>query len=198
MNDIREVTSGSLLTDEAAAAEFTGLSIDSRTIAERSLFVAVKGEADDGHKYLKQAFDKGAGAAVIQAGYEDRISAEFRERCLLVGDTQKALRQIAVWWKNKFNPKYIAVTGTNGKTTTKEMIADVLSQKYNVFRSPGNYNNLFGIPLSLALLNKSYELCVLEFGMSFPGEIEALTKMIKPQISPKANPKTLTLSQRTP
>lgn len=183
LSDLKKVTNGSLFSDKAATAEFTGLSIDTRTIADGNLFVAIKGELDDGHKYLRHAFDKGAGACVVQSGYEEHLPAEYRDRCLIVNDTQKGLRQIALWWKDKFNPRYIAVTGTNGKTTTKEMIADVLAQKYNVFRSPGNYNNLFGIPLSLALLNDSYEICVLEFGMSFPGEIEALTSMVKPQVA---------------
>ncbi|MBD3217457.1 MAG: UDP-N-acetylmuramoyl-tripeptide--D-alanyl-D-alanine ligase [candidate division Zixibacteria bacterium] len=183
LGDLAEVTKGSLLSDEAGTAEFTGLSIDSRTIKRGSMFVAIKGEVDDGHKYLQQAYEKGAAAFVIQSGYEGQIPTDIKNRCILLPDTQLGLRQIALWWKDKFNPKYVAVTGTNGKTTTKEMIADVLAKKYNVFRSPGNYNNLFGIPLSLALLNQSCEICVLEFGMSYLGEIEELTKMVKPHLA---------------
>ena len=77
----------------------------------------------------------------------------------------------------------IALTGTNGKTTTKEMIAETLAQKYKVFRTPGNFNNLYGIPLSLCCLNKDYEVAVLELGMSYPGEIETLTKLVNPDIA---------------
>lgn len=181
--DLVEVTHGSLLSEQAGTAKFTGLSIDSRTIEAGNLFVAIKGEANDGHKYLAQAAEKNAGACIIQVGNEHLVPEHIKGRTLVVADTHKALHGIALWWKSKFHPKIVALTGTNGKTTTKEMIADVLARKFNVFRSPGNLNNLYGIPLSLTLLNSEHEVCVLELGMSYPGEIEILTRMVDPHVA---------------
>lgn len=183
LSDLGKVIAGRPLSDKARPVTYTGLSIDTRTLATDNLFVAIKGESDDGHKYIANAQSAGASAYVIQSGYEGQIPAEISECALVVEDTHKALRDIAQWWRDKFSPKIVALTGTNGKTTTKEMIADLLSRKYRVFRSPGNLNNLYGIPLALCLLDDSYEVCVLELGMSYPGEIAILTKIVRPDIA---------------
>jgi UDP-N-acetylmuramoyl-tripeptide--D-alanyl-D-alanine ligase len=183
LSDLGKVIAGRPLADKARPVTYTGLSIDTRTLVRENLFVAIKGESDDGHKYIAQAQSSGAAAYIIQSGYEAHVPAEIKECTLVVEDTHKALRDISFWWRKKFNPKIIAVTGTNGKTTTKEMIADLLSGNYRVFRSPGNFNNLYGIPLSLCLLDDSYEVCVLELGMSYPGEIAILTKIVRPDIA---------------
>jgi len=183
LSDLGKVIAGRPLADKAQPVTYTGLSIDTRTLVKDNIFVAIKGESDDGHKYISKAQSSGAAAFIIQSGNEARIPAEIKERTFVVEDTHKALRDIASWWRNKFNPKIVAITGTNGKTTTKEMIADLLSKKYRVFRSPGNFNNLYGIPLSLCLLDDSYEICVLELGMSYPGEIAILTKIVRPDIA---------------
>ncbi len=183
LSDLGKVIAGRPLSDQAQPVTYTGLSIDTRTLVEGNIFVAIKGASDDGHKYISKAQNSGAAAFIIQSGHENLIPAEIKERTFVAEDTHKALRDIAYWWRNKFNPKIVAVTGTNGKTTTKEMIADLLSGKYRVFRSPGNFNNLYGIPLSLCLLDESYEVCVLELGMSYPGEIALLTKTVRPDIA---------------
>ncbi len=183
LGDLSEVAGGTLLSDQAGSATFEGLSIDSRTIRPGNLFVAIIGEFDDGHKYLDAASESGAGAFLVQAGCEEMLSEDLKSRALSVPDSQKALREIGLWWSGNFSPRVIALTGTNGKTTTKELIADVLAKKYSVFRSPGNYNNLYGIPLSLCMLNDSYEVCVYELGMSYAGEIEILTKMVNPDLA---------------
>jgi UDP-N-acetylmuramoyl-tripeptide--D-alanyl-D-alanine ligase len=183
LSDLGKIIAGRPLTDEAQPVTYTGLSIDTRTLVRNNLFVAIKGESDDGHKYISTAQSSGAAAFIIQSGYEALVPVEIKERTHVVDDTHKALRDIAFWWRKKFNPVVVAVTGTNGKTTTKEMIADLLSKKYRVFRSPGNFNNLYGIPLSLCRLDDSYEVCVLELGMSYPGEIAILTKIVRPDIA---------------
>jgi UDP-N-acetylmuramoyl-tripeptide--D-alanyl-D-alanine ligase len=183
LHDLGKVIVGKPLSELLASAEYTGLSIDSRSLQRGSLFVAIEGVNVDGHEYLKQAYDSGAAGFVINAGKESHVPDNLKSITFSVEDTGVALRDIAQMWLNLFTPKVVAITGTNGKTTTKEMIADVLAQKYNVFRSPGNFNNLYGIPLSLCLMNDSYDICVLELGMSNPGEIEKLTRMVKPDIA---------------
>ena len=180
LKELAEVLSGSEITNLSDSVSFSGLSIDTRTIKEDNLFIAIIGENTDGHKYLEDAEQAGASGYVIEKSCQENVSEDVKKKSLIVEDTKKALRDISLWWKAKFNPEFVAITGTNGKTTTKEMTADVLSKKYKVLRSPGNYNNLYGIPLSLCLLDDTHEICVFELGMSFPGEIKALTGMINP------------------
>jgi len=164
-----------------------GVSIDSRAIKPQNLFIAIKGEKFDGHDFIKQALDKGASCAVIS---EDKLtdreipylSSTSRKRAVLVKDTRAALQNIAKWHRDKFKVKVVAITGTNGKTTTKEMIAEVLSKKYNVLRSEKSFNNQVGVPLTLLKITSETEVLVLELGMNQPGEIEILTRMANPDM----------------
>lgn len=164
-----------------------GVSIDSRAIDPQNLFIAIKGEKFDGHDFIKQALDKGASCAVIS---EERlsnreipyISSTSGKRAVLVKDTRTALQNIARWYRDKFNVKVVAITGTNGKTTTKEMIAEVLSKKYKVLRSEKSFNNQIGVPLTLLKITPETEVLVLELGMNQPGEIEILTRMANPDL----------------
>ena len=183
LEDIKKVISAEAGQSVDPQAEFCGLSIDSRTIEPENIFVAIDGEVHDGHRFIQQASDKGAALIIVEQGNRNPIPAEVKAVALIVEDTKLALRQLARWWKDKFDLKVIALTGTNGKTTSKEMIADALAQKYSVFRTPGNFNNLYGIPLSLCQLNDSYRVAVMELGMSYPGEIETLTKLVQPDIA---------------
>jgi len=162
-----------------------GVSIDSREIEPNNLFIAIKGEKFDGHDFVKQALDKGASCAVVS---EDRLkdkeipylTSTSGKRAVLVKDTRTALQNIARWYRDKFNVKVVAITGTNGKTTTKEMIAEVLSKKYKVIRSAKSFNNQIGVPLTLLKITPETEVLVLELGMNQPGEIGILTRMVKP------------------
>ena len=164
-----------------------GLSIDSRTIEPQNLFIAIKGEKYDGHDFIKQALDKGASCVVIS---ENRlknkeipyITSTSGERAVLAKDTRTALQDIAKWYRDKFKVKIVAITGTNGKTTTKEMIAEVLSKKYKVLRSEKSFNNQVGVPLTLLKITPETEVLVLELGMNQPGEIKILTRMANPDL----------------
>jgi UDP-N-acetylmuramoyl-tripeptide--D-alanyl-D-alanine ligase len=161
-----------------------GISIDSRNIEKGNLFIAVPGERFDGHQFVNEASDKDAMAVVIAKEKMHAITAEIfnKTAVILVDDTKKALRDIAGWYRQKFDLPTVAVTGTNGKTTTKDMIAEVLSSKFKIVKSPQSYNNLVGVPLTLFQLNSSSEALVLELGMSSPGEIGILTRLSNPNV----------------
>jgi UDP-N-acetylmuramoyl-tripeptide--D-alanyl-D-alanine ligase len=159
---------------------FSGVSIDSRSIRSGNLFVAVKGETHDGHSFVPDALERGAVAAVVRNDYRSPVGVE-ESRLLRVDDTLTALHGISEWWLSGTDALRIAITGSNGKTTTKEMTAAVLSTKYSTFKSPGNFNNQYGVPLAIFDLDRSVEIAVFEFGMSTPGEIAALTRLVKPQ-----------------
>lgn len=161
-----------------------GISIDSRTMAKDDLFVAIPGERFDGHQFVKEAAEKGAKAAVIAKDKKHTIDQEVLNKIavILVEDTKKALRDMASWHRRKFDIRTVAVTGTNGKTTTKDMIVEILSSRFDVLKSPKSYNNLVGVPLTLFQLNSNSEALVIELGMSSPGEIGILTRISNPSI----------------
>jgi len=149
-------------------------SIDSRTAKHGELFFAVKGERFDGHDFVGDALEKGAVAAVVQGDQWHRYS--WTNRILLVDDTLLALQNLATAVRKLWAKPLIGVTGSAGKTTTKEAIAHVLSSRHRVLKSEGNFNNHFGLPLMLLKLEPEHDLAVIEMGMSHAGEIRALAK----------------------
>ena len=155
-----------------------GYSIDSRTVQPGELFFAVKGERFDGHDFVEQALSRGAIAAVVEkarlAGYSSPAGL------LAVEDTLAALQTLATAVRKIWGKTAIAITGSMGKTTTKEAIAHLLAIKYRVHRTKGNFNNHFGLPLGLLTLEPEYDLTVVEMGMSHPGEISALARIAQP------------------
>ncbi|MGN1412579.1 MAG: UDP-N-acetylmuramoyl-tripeptide--D-alanyl-D-alanine ligase [Oscillospiraceae bacterium] len=157
----------------AVDGEITEISTDTRTIPSGCLFVAIKGENFDGHDYISTAFEKGA-KAVITEKFVDGY------KCIVVESTRKALLALARYYRKKFDINLVGVTGSVGKTTTKEMIALVLSEKYNTLKTTGNLNNEIGLPKTLFELNSSHECAVIEMGMSHFGEISRLTKTALP------------------
>ncbi|MEW6685036.1 MAG: UDP-N-acetylmuramoyl-tripeptide--D-alanyl-D-alanine ligase [Candidatus Edwardsbacteria bacterium] len=157
-----------------------GVSIDSRTIKPGEVFVAIKGPHFDGHQFVEEALSKRASAAIVSQ--ESLKKIESSRPIVVVKDTLAALQELARYYRKKFNLTVIAVTGTNGKTTTKEMIATVLSPKYKTLKSEGNLNNQYGIPLTLFNLSPAYQICVLEMGMSALGEIAQLCELALPSI----------------
>jgi UDP-N-acetylmuramoyl-tripeptide--D-alanyl-D-alanine ligase len=171
--------------DFAGAEVAQGYSIDSRTVASGELFFAVKGERLDGHEFVEQALDKGAVAAVVR---KDRL-AGFRDkkRLLAVEDTLVALQTLATKVRKLWGKPLIGVTGSAGKTTTKEAIAHVLSRRFRVLKSEGNFNNHFGLPLMLLKLEPEHDVAVIEMGMSHAGEIRALAKIAQPKIGVVTN-----------
>ncbi|PYV67138.1 MAG: UDP-N-acetylmuramoyl-tripeptide--D-alanyl-D-alanine ligase, partial [Acidobacteria bacterium] len=156
----------------------TGYSIDSRTIRPGELFFAVKGEKMDGHDFVAQALEKGAVAAVVDG--EKLAGFGARQRVITVEDTLKALQLLAQGVRRLWAGPLIAVTGSAGKTTTKEAIAHVLATRFRVHKSEGNFNNHFGLPLMLLKLEPEHDLAVVELGMSHLGEITALAQIAQP------------------
>lgn len=164
-----------------AADPVTGYSIDSRTIGAGELFFAVKGERHDGHAFVKAALEKGAAAAVVarEKLAEVRTAADGRP-LVVVGAPLKALQQLAAAVRRHWGKRVIGITGSAGKTTTKEAVAKVLSRRFQVLKSQGNLNNGFGLPLQLLKLEPAYDVAVIEMGMSNAGEITALAYIAAP------------------
>lgn len=169
--------------------------IDSRQVIPASMFVALPGERVDGHDYLDAAFKNGASFALVQKdmtqtyqtiGLEDcatiGLDTIAQPFCILVPDTLKALQEVARFWRNKLPLKVIAITGSIGKSTTKELAADILDRHYRTAKNYGNLNNEIGLPLSILRLTESYERAVLEMGFYLPGEITFLCEIATPEI----------------
>jgi UDP-N-acetylmuramoyl-tripeptide--D-alanyl-D-alanine ligase len=162
-----------------------GYSIDSRSIKPGEIFFAVKGERLDGHDYVEAALQNGALAAVI----DRKRVARFPDtsKVLVVDDTLLALQSLGAAVRRRWGKPLVAVTGSAGKTTTKEAIAHVLAARFRVMKSEGNLNNHFGLPLQLLKLEPEHEIAVLELGMSHAGEISALAKLAHPDIGVVTN-----------
>ena len=161
--------------------EINEISTDSRSIPKASLFVALKGERFDGNKFVDEAFAKGASACVAEK--DSPFVDKNTKNLILVENTEKALLDIAHYYRNKLSPKLVGVTGSVGKTTTKEMIYAVLSERFNTHKTQGNLNNQIGLPKTLLQLDKSVEMAVIEMGMSDLGEIHELSMCAVPDIS---------------
>jgi UDP-N-acetylmuramoyl-tripeptide--D-alanyl-D-alanine ligase len=154
-----------------------GVSIDSRKIEEGNLFVPFKGENADGHRFVEDAINRGAAAAFWQ---KDVPNPPSHIPLIMVDDTLTALQELARSYRNELEVKVLGITGSNGKTTTKDMAASLLGLKYRVSKTEGNYNNHIGLPLTILRLSEDTEMAVLEMGMSAKGEIEFLTKLARP------------------
>jgi UDP-N-acetylmuramoyl-tripeptide--D-alanyl-D-alanine ligase len=162
-----------------------GYSIDSRTVGPGELFFAVKGERLDGHDYANAALGKGAAAAVVQKDQLHRYPDEAG--LLAVDDTLVALQTLATAVRKLWGKPLVGITGSAGKTTTKEAVAHVLAARFRVLKSEGNFNNHFGLPLMLLKLEPEHDLAVIEMGMSHAGEIRALAKIAQPEIGVVTN-----------
>src|SRR6266576_6639275 len=162
--------------DERALAR--GYSIDSRTVQNGDLFFAVKGDRLNGHDFVEQALSKGAVGAIVR---KDQLSRYSEKASLLaVADTLSALQSLATAVRKLWGKTAIGITGSMGKTTTKEAVSHLLSVRHRVHRSKGNFNNHFGLPLGLLTLEPEYDLAVIEMGMSHAGEIAALARIALP------------------
>ncbi len=155
-----------------------GYSIDSRTLQPGDLFIAVRGEQLDGHDYVNAALGKGAVGAVVEKQYLERFPS--KSGLLVVQDSLSALQRLGAAVRRLWGKPLIGVTGSAGKTTTKETIAHVLATRHRVLKSQGNLNNHFGMPLQLLKLEPEHEIAVIEMGMSHAGEITALAKLAEP------------------
>ncbi len=191
------------IPNRAATAVITEAAVDSRLVIPGSLFVAIPGEKVDGHDFIAEAFKRGASFALTQKDLPDSFQTldlrsaqsvladspiDFESHlCLRVDNTTSALQQIARFWRRKLNLRVVGITGSVGKSTTKEMVAEVLGTRYRTLRSPGNLNNEIGLPLTLLKLGSGYERAVLEMGFYVPGEIQFLCDIALPQIGVVTN-----------
>jgi UDP-N-acetylmuramoyl-tripeptide--D-alanyl-D-alanine ligase len=163
-----------------APAEFIGVSTNSQTVVAGNLFVALRGERFDAHDFLSQVVGRGAAAVVAE-----RVPNDFPLPALIVPDTRNALGQIAQMWRRRFAIPVVGVTGSNGKTTVKEMIASVFAAAYgqdNFLSTRGNLNNDIGVPLTLFRLEAHHRAAVVEMGMNHPGEIARLSRIAEPTV----------------
>ncbi|HEX4808193.1 MAG TPA: UDP-N-acetylmuramoyl-tripeptide--D-alanyl-D-alanine ligase [Bryobacteraceae bacterium] len=170
-----QAATGALVAGTKPDLCFRGWSIDSRTTEPGDLFFAIKGDRLDGHAFVANAFDRGATAAVIS----DPLSIQIGP-CLVVPDTLVALQSLAHVARRNWGGVIVGVTGSAGKTTTKDLIASVLSTRFRTAKTVGNFNNQFGLPLSLLRISEDAEIAVIEFGMNHAGEIRDLASLAEP------------------
>ncbi len=164
-----------------------GYSIDSRTLRPGELFFAIRGPRHDGHDFLVSAFARGAVGAVVEYAFWRESPPLLKAELVPVVDTTRALQSLAQEVRRKWGRTLIAITGSTGKSTTKELIAAVLARRLNVLKSPGNLNNFYGLPLALLALDGAHEVAVVELAMSAPGEIACLAKIAEPQVGVVTN-----------
>lgn len=182
--DIAKATGGKLLYGDSGSL-VSGVSIDSRSVASGMVFFALKGERADGHDYIPEAVKAGCTAIVVER--EDTIKVELGASrvpaIIKVPDSEKALQDLAAWYLTLFNLYKIGVTGSTGKTTTKEMLHCILSEKYKTVCNKGNFNNLIGLPLSVFEVDRTTEAAVFEMGMDMPEEIHRLAEIVRPDVA---------------
>ena len=166
--------------EEFGDAVITGVSIDTRTISPGDLFIPFRGEALNGHKFVEQAFEKGASASFW---LKDEPNPPKNRPLLFVEDAELALQQMARMYRQTHKAKFIGITGSNGKTSSKDIVTSMLSPFYKVQKTMGNFNNQLGLPITILNLDEDTEIAVLEMGMSGFGEIEFLTKLATPHFA---------------
>ena len=188
--DLAAAAGGQIVSGDPAAV-IGRIVIDSRTVNPGDFFVAIKGERFDGHAFLGEVHQRGAAGVMVHggAGVESESAAPLDARQLkraplivLVGDTTKALQDVAHDVRKRSGARVVAITGSAGKTTTKEVAAGFLDARYRVFRNKGNLNNHIGLPLSLLELRQKPEIAVVELGMNHPGEIRTLVGIAEPEV----------------
>ncbi|MFA9454128.1 MAG: Mur ligase family protein, partial [Candidatus Aminicenantaceae bacterium] len=178
LHELRERMDGTILQG-SPDLRFRRYNIDSRTTQPGELFFAIQAERN-GHEFVLEAVRQGAGGAVISL----RVSPPGPETALVqVNDTLEALQKLAGSVASTLRPRVVGITGSVGKSTTKEFTARLLANSYSVLKSEGNFNNHLGLPLSLLQLEEHHDVAVLEYGMSTPGEIAALTRIVPPDIA---------------
>ena len=181
---LARTVNGTLTNSDSASASFAGASIDSRTLKPGELFIAIRGEKSDGHDYLADACGAGAAGVLVELDPEGAKAVPGDRAIISVSDTHAAMIALAIHYRNQVNPTVVGITGSNGKTTTKELTYHLLhAANEHVFRSPGNLNNLFGLPLSIFQMPGTTQVAVFEMGISTPGEMTRLTQLAQPDIA---------------
>ncbi|MBA1333683.1 MAG: UDP-N-acetylmuramoyl-tripeptide--D-alanyl-D-alanine ligase [Firmicutes bacterium] len=164
----------------SGTTEITGVSTDTRILREGNMFIPLKGERFDGHQFINQAVERGARVLLVEKDEHYGFNGVV---VIKVDDTMTALHSLAKWYRNRFCAEFVAVTGSTGKTTTKNMIASVLSKRFSVIKTPGNYNNQIGLPLTIMQMDSTHQAGVIEMGMSSFGEIRTLMEIVRPRVS---------------
>ena len=157
--------------------KINGISTDSREVQKGDLYIAIKGEKVNGYEFLEQVFENGAAYAMVSKKQTSTTGKQIE-----VGDTVKSIGKIATEWRSQFNIPVIGITGTNGKTSTKEILKHMLSSKFDIHATEGNYNTSIGLPLTLLQLTSFHGASILEMGANQIGDIDVLTKIAKPNI----------------
>ncbi len=180
VENVLTATKGRLLRGDAART-LTGISTDSRSLRAGECFVALRGETHDGHRFLADVVDRQAGAIVVDGlGHEAGGLPEGETAVIEVSDTLEALGAIAAFHRRRHSLPVVGITGSNGKTSSKEMVASILAQNHNVLKNQGNFNNLVGVPLTLLSLTPQHDVAVVEMGINVPGEMARLAEMAAP------------------
>ncbi|MFA4981228.1 MAG: UDP-N-acetylmuramoyl-tripeptide--D-alanyl-D-alanine ligase [Candidatus Omnitrophota bacterium] len=186
VRDIVKAVNGKLLSgSHDADIDLSVVSTDSRAVGKGGFFIALKGPNFNGNDFVSDALNKGAAGALVSD--RDLVNAACGKIIIFAEDTTKALQDIAAAHRGKFSIPVIAVTGSNGKTTVKDMIWAVLSQKYNVLKNEGTHNNHIGVPQTLLKLKPYHDICVLELGTNHKGEIASLAAMVRPTFAVMTN-----------
>ncbi len=180
---ILAATDGTLIHGRRTSRRFTGVSIDSRTLKPGNVFVAIRGKNLDGHRFIAPAVRKGASLLVVS----EKISSAKNIPVILVKDTTVALGQIAGAYRKSFDIPVIAITGSAGKTTTKDMVAAVLGSKFKVLKNERTLNNQYGVSLTVMGLRPAHEALVIELGTNNPGEIQWLAAIAQPNVAVLTN-----------
>ncbi len=177
-----EAATGGHLVSGPRNTLLTGISIDTRTLRPSDLFIAIRGTNNDGHDHIQAALQKGASGVVVDRRYPVPDDFPGNKILLAVEDTHQALKDLAADVRHQWRGSLVGITGSMGKTTTKEFLAQVLQAEFSVYRSPGNYNNLFGLPLAIFGLSPEDHIGIFEMGMSAPGEIAEMCQIAMPDV----------------
>lgn len=177
-----ESATGGVLVSGFRSASFSGISIDTRTLRPSDLFFAIRGARNDGHDHIATALQKGAAGVVVDLQYQAPDGFPANKILLRVENTHEALKDLAAEVRRQWRGSLVGITGSMGKTTTKEFMAQVLQTEFSVYRSPGNYNNLFGLPLAIFGLSPEDHIGIFEMGMSTPGEIAEMCRIALPDM----------------
>ena len=183
VSQLERITEGVLFNCSDKEALFTGVTIDSRNVQGGELFVAVKGDNNDGHNYIDQAINNNVSVVVAEKSFSNWNQNRKNIPIVAVENSHEALLEIAEYYRNTLSATFVGITGSNGKTTTKEFAFSLFnSVEEKSFRSPGNFNNLFGVPLSIFKIQFDTKVAIMEMGISTSTEMPKLTKLIKPDI----------------
>ena len=175
---------GKLLPLKSINDIFAGVSIDSRVVKSGELFIAIRGEINDGHAFVDEALKNGAHGLLVDNQFEETASASQKTAVVVVENTHEAMMEMARNYRNKCNVKVLGITGSNGKTTTKEYAFALLNEvEKNVYRSTGNPNNLFGAPLAIFAMPQNSNVAVMEMGISVAGEMTRLARIVQPDLA---------------